>query len=155
MSKIITDSDFQLDERLNKSCFILANWPLSLVLLKNNACYPWMILVPRRSNITELTELLPYEREQLIHEMHHATHIMQAHFKPEKMNTATLGNIVSQLHIHIVARFKHDRAWPHSIWQSNLEDMPYAQPEALILPLKNACENCITPARDPSNGYAV
>ena len=123
---------FTPDERLQSSCFYLIDWPLSRILLKNNACYPWLILVPRRANIREITELSKSDRYQLMEELYQATHIMQVMFNPHKINTGALGNIVPQLHLHIVGRFHDDLLWPHGIWQENNEEKPYDNQDSLI-----------------------
>ena len=116
---------FALDERLVSSCFALADWPLSRVLLKNNADYPWLILVPRVDNIQEIDQLPKQLRYQLIDEISQLSSITRAHFKPNKLNMGALGNIVAQLHIHVVARFTYDKLWPHGIWQAAQTTVPY------------------------------
>lgn len=126
------NNNFQLDERLTASCFTLIDWPLSRVLLKNNVNYPWVILVPRHAHITEITELSRADRQQLIEEIHHASIVLQDLFKPNKMNIGALGNIVTQLHIHIVARFKNDCLWPQGIWQAAAEEKVYNEESQLI-----------------------
>ena len=126
---------FQLHEQLSSSSIQLIDWPLSRVLLKNNANYPWCILVPRQDNITEITELSKLDRYQLADEVHHLSVIMQDLFKPNKINIGALGNIVAQLHIHVVARFRHDQLWPQGIWQSAMEETPYVEVNSFITKL--------------------
>ena len=128
--------DFQLDERLNSSSFTLLDWPLSRILLKNNSEYPWMILVPRRANITEITQLTPADRYQLMDEMHALSQIMRDCFLPEKINIGALGNIVSQLHVHVVARYRDDALWPQGLWQANVTETAYVETEALMTTLQ-------------------
>ncbi|WP_419419187.1 HIT domain-containing protein [Legionella sp. D16C41] len=115
---------FLLDERISSTCFSLGNGPVSTILLKNNADYPWLILVPRIENVQELEQLPSTARYLLIDEISLLSNVMQNYFKPNKLNIGTLGNIVSQLHIHLVARFSHDKLWPHSVWQA-AEATPY------------------------------
>jgi diadenosine tetraphosphate (Ap4A) HIT family hydrolase len=124
--------DFQLDHRLQSSCFQLIDWPLCRVLLKNNADYPWFILVPRRQNLVEITDFSQSDQHQLMDEVHLLSRIIQEFFQPNKINLASLGNIVSQFHLHVVARFHHDALWPQGIWQSTTAETPYLNPDALI-----------------------
>lgn len=131
LGKTISET-FQLDERLYASCFKLVDWPLSRVLLKNNAYYPWFILIPRRQHITEITHFSKSDRYQLMDEIHQLSMIIQTMFKPDKINIGALGNIVSQFHMHVVARFHHDPLWPQGIWQSASEEKPYVESDALI-----------------------
>ncbi len=128
---MVLNNNFILDERLGSSCFYLLDWPLSRVLLKNNALFPWLILVPRLPNVKEITELSKAERTQLMDEIYHASIVLQDFYKPEKINTGALGNIVNQLHIHVVARYKSDALWPQGIWQANVKEQPYSAPQEL------------------------
>ena len=107
---------FTLHPQLAADTFPLAGWPLSLVLLMNDARFPWMILVPQRPDLRELHDLPANERAVLIEEIARAGRVMQAAFKAEKINTAALGNQVPQLHVHVIARFASDPAWPNPIW---------------------------------------
>ena len=82
----------------------------------NDSNYPWFILVPRRSNIVELFDLSKEDRNQLDYETVEVSKFINNSFKPDKINIATLGNIVSQFHVHIIARFSNDKAWPEPVW---------------------------------------
>ena len=114
-----------IDSRLTSSCFILADWPLSRVFLKNNADYPWFILVPRRPDIQDIDQLPQALQHTLMDEISKLSSLVKAHVQPHKINIATLGNIVPQLHVHVVARFTHDKLWPHGIWQDAQTTTPY------------------------------
>ena len=116
-----------IDPRITDTCFELGDWPLSRVFLKNNAHYSWFILVPRHDFVQEIVELSPSCRHQLIDEISSLSSIIKAYFKPDKLNVGTLGNIVPQLHIHVIGRFTHDPLWPHAIWQSAQTSVPYTQ----------------------------
>ena len=118
---------FIVDDSIVSSCFELGDWPLSRVFLKNNADYPWLILVPRLNNIEEIDQLSQQSRYLLINEISQLSALARAYFKPDKLNVAALGNIVPQLHIHIIARFTHDKLWPHSIWQSAQTTTAYSE----------------------------
>ena len=127
---------FMLDERLEKSCFTLVDWPLSRVLLKNCTEYPWFILVPKRSDIVEITQFCKADRKQLMDEIHQLSLQVEAFFHPDKINIGALGNLVAQFHFHIVGRFKQDPLWPQGIWQTNSVETPYQNPEPLLIALK-------------------
>jgi diadenosine tetraphosphate (Ap4A) HIT family hydrolase len=92
----------------------------------NNSNYPWFILVPTRKNITELYELEKKDRLELISEIDTISKKLSIHFNAKKMNIATLGNIVPQLHIHIIVRQENDAAWPNPVW-NNIDIIPYKE----------------------------
>lgn len=120
---------------ISSTCFELGNWPLSQVLLKNNANYPWIILIPRLENIQEIDQLSQEQGIILMDEISRLSSIMRAYFQPDKLNVGSLGNIVPQLHVHVVARFKQDQLWPHGIWQEAQETKLYKESE--LTPLLN------------------
>ncbi|MBA2709378.1 MAG: HIT domain-containing protein [Tatlockia sp.] len=121
---------FKVDERIENSCIYITNSELSSLYFKKDASYPWLILVPRIVDITEIYQLAAAERQILIEEIALFSQMMKEYFNPHKLNIGALGNVVSQLHIHIVARFKEDKAWPHSIWQPDFAAEVY-EPETL------------------------
>lgn len=110
---------FQLDERLANDTVSIGSFALCEVLLMNDANYPWLILVPKRSSLTELYQLSEEDQQIFMQESVFVTAKMQMHFQADKMNVAALGNIVSQLHIHHIARYKTDSAWPGPVWGVN------------------------------------
>lgn len=118
---------FVVDDRISSTCFELGDWPLSRILLKNNADYPWLILVPRIENVQEIDQLAQQSRHLLINEISQLSSIVRTCFKPDKLNVGALGNMVPQLHIHVVARFTHDKLWPHGIWQAAQTTSSYAE----------------------------
>ena len=121
---------FHLDERLAQSSFLICDSKLSQVRLKNNAHFPWIILIPKVSSlITEWSELHSDEQMMLMSEITHYSTILKQHFHADKINIGSLGNIVSQLHIHLVARFETDLLWPHSVWQANVPEKAYTESE--------------------------
>lgn len=107
---------FVLNERLEADCVFVTDWPLCRVLLMNDANFPWLILVPRRHGVTEMHELDRPDREALTEEIATAAHRLQILLGAKKMNVAALGNVVSQLHVHVIARHETDAAWPRPIW---------------------------------------
>lgn len=116
---------FVIDSRIHTSSLWLGDWPLSSVYLKNDSNFPWLILVPRATNAQEIYQLSTTDRHTLMNEIAALSVIVEDVFKPDKLNIGALGNIVSQLHIHVVARFKTDKLWPHGIWQPTLAAVPY------------------------------
>ena len=119
---------FTLDSRLQADTFLIGELPLCRALLMNDARYPWCILVPRQADIVELFELSEQDQQQLWQESALLARVMQKTFKADKMNVATLGNMVRQLHMHIIARTANDDAWPGPVWGKHAS-LPYT-PEA-------------------------
>jgi diadenosine tetraphosphate (Ap4A) HIT family hydrolase len=107
---------FALDERLAKDSFVVGDLPLCRALLMNDSRWPWLILVPRQNGLAELTDLDPADRGRLIEETARAADWLKAHAKADKINVGALGNVVRQLHVHIVARSAGDPAWPGPVW---------------------------------------
>ena len=124
---------FIIDPRLASSGFFLVDWELSSVFLKNNSQYPWFILIPRQPDIRSIDMLAKDLRYQLTDEIHRLSTFVQKQFKPDQINVGALGNIVPQLHIHIIGRFKHDPLWPESVWQEKLCTAPYTDLESAAL----------------------
>ncbi|TAN43340.1 MAG: HIT family protein [Nitrospirae bacterium] len=119
---------FTLHERLRADTFDITRLYLSRVLLMNDSSLPWLILVPERENIREIYELDEKDRAGLIEEITLASRIIQHLYKPDKINVGALGNLVPQLHIHIIGRFGSDRAWPGPIWGAGPAE-PYGDDE--------------------------
>ncbi len=107
---------FTLDQRLQQDTVLLGDFPLCRLLLMNDANYPWFILVPRRDEVSELFQLDAQEQQQLWRESTELAEVLKDTFKADKMNVATLGNVVSQLHMHVIVRRKDDPAWPAPVW---------------------------------------
>jgi diadenosine tetraphosphate (Ap4A) HIT family hydrolase len=108
--------DFVLHERLAADTIMLADWPLCRVLLMNDQSYPWLILVPRRPGLKEFHEVAAGDKLPLLEEIDRASRALQSSFAPDKINVGALGNLVAQLHIHVIARFTTDPAWPGPVW---------------------------------------
>jgi diadenosine tetraphosphate (Ap4A) HIT family hydrolase len=109
-------SHFTLHPRLAADTVALGQWPLCRLLLMNDGRFPWLILVPARPDLREIHDLPPSERAVLIEEIARAAGLMQQAFGADKMNVAALGNQVPQLHVHVIARFTGDPAWPNPVW---------------------------------------
>lgn len=107
---------FVLDSRLQQDTLPVGDFPLSRLLLSNDAQYPWFILVPRRADITEVFQLDARQQAQLWQETTALASLLKDVFAADKMNIAALGNVVSQLHVHVIARTRDDAAWPAPVW---------------------------------------
>ncbi len=115
---------FDLDPRLEHDTTPVAELPLSRVVLMNDARFPWLILVPHIVGLTEMHDLPPAEIMQLTKEATTVSRILQKLTDAHKMNIGALGNVVSQLHVHVIARFEGDAAWPAPVWGVG-ESEPY------------------------------
>jgi diadenosine tetraphosphate (Ap4A) HIT family hydrolase len=96
----------------------VARLPLCRALLMKDRRFPWLVLVPEREEIREIYELPTEDRKQLVEEIALASAALERIFRPAKLNVGALGNIVPQLHVHVVARFENDPAWPGPVWGS-------------------------------------
>src|SRR3954466_4194331 len=108
--------DFSLDSRLAADTLPVGDLELSSVLLLNDARFPWFVLVPRIPDASEITDLSDEQAVRLMREIRIATAVMVELAKPDKVNVGALGNIVTQLHVHVVGRFRSDPAWPGPVW---------------------------------------
>ncbi|MGL5007846.1 MAG: HIT domain-containing protein [Plesiomonas sp.] len=113
---MLPHSDFVLHPQLLADTTTLGFFPLCQVLLSKDSNVPWLILVPQRNNIKEIHQLTDAEQIQLMQESSSLARIIEQIYTPDKLNIAAIGNIVSQLHIHHVARFQQDAVWPAPIW---------------------------------------
>jgi diadenosine tetraphosphate (Ap4A) HIT family hydrolase len=126
------NSAFSLDSRLAGDTLPVGDLALSSVLLLNDSRFPWFVLVPRREGASELTDLSDGDAAVLMHEIRVATRVMLDLAKPDKVNVAAIGNIVPQLHVHVVGRFLSDPAWPGPVWGFGVR-APYPDHAALAL----------------------
>jgi diadenosine tetraphosphate (Ap4A) HIT family hydrolase len=115
---------FQLDPRLAADTLHLGDFALCRVLLANDARFPWLILVPRRSGLADLIDVAPQDRALLAAEIDQAARALKGAVRCDKLNVASLGNVVRQLHVHVVARTTDDAAWPRPVWGVG-EAVPY------------------------------
>jgi diadenosine tetraphosphate (Ap4A) HIT family hydrolase len=109
-------SAWSLNPQLEKDTINIGDLPLSRVLVIKDANYPWLLLVPRRPDAVEIIDLGEVEQAQLTTEINRVARALKEIAKPDKLNIAALGNVVSQLHIHIIARRTTDAAWPRPVW---------------------------------------
>jgi len=121
---------YALHPQLADDSHPLPGFPLSELRLMDDANYPWLVLVPRVAKAREWLDLTPAQRHQLSDEIDHAARVLHQVFRPFKLNIAALGNLVPQLHVHVIARFEDDPAWPAPVW-GRIAARPYS-PDALI-----------------------
>ena len=121
---------FSLHPQLEKDSVLLGRMALCQVRLSLDANYPWCLLVPERASITEIHHLNEQERHVLMDESCLLAEVMVSLFDPKKINVAALGNMVPQLHLHHIARFEQDVAWPGPVW-GKVPSKPY-EPDKLL-----------------------
>lgn len=124
-----------IDERLRVGSIELCDWKLSRIFFKNESRFIWFTLVPLINDTVEIYQLPQEAQQDLIHEISVLSKYVKDRFQPDKINVGALGNIVPQLHVHVIGRFRNDPFWPHSIWQENYSPEPY-QESALLALLK-------------------
>lgn len=130
---------FSLDPKLAADTTPLTRWSLCRVLLMNDSNFPWLVLVPERPGLEDFHDLAPADLADATAEIVRASRALETLFQPHKLNVAALGNVVRQLHIHVVARFTSDAAWPRPIW-GVVPTKPYSDAEraATVARLKRA-----------------
>jgi diadenosine tetraphosphate (Ap4A) HIT family hydrolase len=106
----------RINNRFLKDSHFISDLKLCSVRLIDNAKFPWIILIPKRKNITDISELTIKDQMLLMKEIVHCSKLMKKIFKTKKLNVEKIGNIVPQLHIHIIARNRKDSTWPLSVW---------------------------------------
>ncbi len=119
---------FTLHPTLARDTVEVTRLPLCRALLMNDRRFPWLILVPEREAVREIHQLSPADRTALVEEIARASEALERLFQPDKLNVGALGNIVPQLHVHVVARSAGDPAWPGPVWGSGTA-APYAERE--------------------------
>ena len=132
---------FQLHERLAKDTLAVTDLPLCSVRLMDNRKFPWLVLVPRVPNVTEWIDLDRGRQHQLSDEIAVLSHILTALVTPDKLNVASLGNQVPQLHVHVIARYRSDAAWPNPVWGGPAEYYKEEESSRLIYELRSALDS--------------
>jgi diadenosine tetraphosphate (Ap4A) HIT family hydrolase len=107
---------FKLDARLEQDCYFISDLTLSRLLLMNDSNYLWFILVPRVEGVFDLIDLAFEQQIELLKEVNSIGEMLRNEFKIDKLNVASLGNVVRQLHIHVIGRFENDIAFPRPVW---------------------------------------
>ena len=107
---------FKLNRKFSKTSYHLIDLKLCTIRLNDNSKFPWIILIPKRNKITDISDLNSKDQTLLMKEIVYTSKVMKKLFKTSKLNVEKIGNIVPQLHIHIIARSKKDSSWPLSVW---------------------------------------
>lgn len=130
---------FQLHPRLEQDCINVGRFELCRLLMMNDSQYPWFILVPEREEIKEIYQLDKTDRDLLSEESNYLAETLARIFQADKMNIAAIGNMVPQLHIHHIVRYRTDRAWPAPVW-GKFDAVPYSaqQMEGTLAKLKTS-----------------
>lgn len=128
-------TEFTVDPVITSLTLQLADWPLSRLFLYNDSRYHWGLLVPRRPGVIEMADLTPDDQAQMMREIVQLTGLVRALPGVEKINVGNLGNMVTQLHVHVIGRFKGDPAWPGPVWGHS---SPVPWPEPAQAPLAQA-----------------
>jgi diadenosine tetraphosphate (Ap4A) HIT family hydrolase len=118
--------------QLTNDCLLLGKFTLCHLLLMRDANYPWCILVPDCEGIAEIYQLSETDQQQLLRESSQLSLAMEAAFSPDKLNIAALGNVVPQLHIHHIARYRTDASWPAPVW-GRVAVKPYSEDELAVV----------------------
>ena len=138
---------FTLDTRLDQDTWLIGDLPLCRLLLSNDSNYPWFILVPRREGISELFQLDDDDQKLMWSETTTLARVLKELFGAHKMNVATLGNVVSQMHMHVIVRYRTDAAWPATVW-GKLPAKPYV--EAQVSDIRSKLKEAFTFLEDKS-----
>ena len=114
-----------------KDSHLITELKLCSIRLIDNVKFPWIILIPKRKNITDISELNSKDQMLLMKEIVHCSKLMKRIFKTKKLNVEKIGNVVPQLHIHIIARSKNDSSWPLSVWV--VEKKNYSKKKIIVI----------------------
>ena len=134
-------SPFILNARIETDSFFVTNLNLCQIRLVNNQYFTWFLLIPRLNSVVNLTDLSFDNQYILIQELNQVATIIQKLFNPTRLNIASLGNIVPQMHWHIVARYDTDKAWPNPVWGFTSPCYEYSQEKHIITLFQNALLN--------------
>ncbi len=118
--------------QLQADCLVIGRFPLCHLLFSKDANYPWCILVPDREGVSEIHQLSDADQQQLIRESSQLARVLENVFTPDKLNIAALGNIVPQLHLHHIVRYRNDPAWPAPVW-GRVAPRPYGERQLAAL----------------------
>ena len=121
-----------------KDSFYITELKLCTIRLINNSNFPWIILIPKRKKITDIFQLKKKDQNLLIEEIVYTSKVMKKTFKAFNLNVEKIGNVVSQLHIHVIARSKKDSSWPLSVWVVKKKNYSKIALEKTIFKIKKA-----------------
>ncbi|MBX3458230.1 MAG: HIT family protein [Candidatus Paracaedibacteraceae bacterium] len=134
----------KLDPRLENTSSFVCDLSLCQVRLSHNAAFPWILLIPKTEHCIEITDLSSSDQHLLMSEINQASQIMQRIFSPNKLNIATLGNVVPQMHIHIIARYTTDPAWPNPVWNTISKDYSEQDLNLLVQKIKSGFKHILS-----------
>ncbi len=134
---------YTLHPTLDKDTHQVTDYPLCEIRLMDNKLFPWLVLIPKREGASEWIDLDRAEQHQLSDEIAICSHIFQALVTPDKLNIAALGNQVAQLHVHLIGRYKADRAWPNPVWGSAREYYSEQERARFVYDLKSALDSAM------------
>lgn len=137
----MSTNGFTLDTLLATGSFPITDLPLCNVRLMDNKKFPWILLVPRVPDVSEWIDLSREDQHRLSDEIAVVSHILKALVTPDKLNVATLGNMVPQLHVHVIARYKGDAAWPGPVWGGSTRAYDEEEARRFIYDLKSALDS--------------
>jgi diadenosine tetraphosphate (Ap4A) HIT family hydrolase len=135
MNSYFSEGGFTLHPQLAKDSIELMDLPLCKLLLINDENFPWFVLVPRIIGVEEIFQLDWQQQQQMLNESSLVSELLMQVFSGDKLNIAALGNVVPQLHIHHVVRYKNDLCWPKPIW-GLLPAKPYSSDKVTLLKAK-------------------
>jgi diadenosine tetraphosphate (Ap4A) HIT family hydrolase len=127
---------FVLDPKLEKDTIEITALPLCQARLMNDRRFPWVVLVPAKPGLSEIIDLDAADRARLIEEVALVSTVMRDVFHPTKLNVGALGNVVAQLHLHVIARYQSDDAWPGPVWGTTPERYRLEEVERKLAPLR-------------------
>lgn len=119
-------NEFKIAPELQDDCHPIKELLFSSLMLLDDARFLWFILVPKRPMLEEIYDMSTDEQQTLFAEVSSLGRILRNEFKADKVNVASFGNVVKQLHVHVIGRYKNDDAWPRPVWCANTEKVPYA-----------------------------
>lgn len=127
---------FQLNKKFNKTSHFIKELKLCHVRLNDNSKFPWLMLIPKRAKVSQILDLKRKDQIQLLSEIQHCSKQMKRHFKCANLNVEKIGNIIPQLHIHVIPRYKKDLTWPLSVWVTKPKPYKKKELEKILLKLK-------------------
>lgn len=123
---------FTLHPQLKADCFLITELALCRVMLMGNAQFPWIILVPQIDGLREMHDVPQHKYSLLMQEIRDCSVALHKMTRADKINVAALGNVVPQLHVHVIARYQHDPAWPDPVWGADVEPKRYTASEQAV-----------------------
>lgn len=127
---------FQLNKQFNKSSHFVTNLELCQVRLNDNSKFPWIILIPKKNDIFQIMDLKKKDQIKLMEEIHYCSKVIKKNFKCFNLNIEKVGNIIPQLHIHVIARHKKDITWPLPVWVTKPKPYSKNNLEKILIKLK-------------------